>query len=61
MNALALDVNVAAPAELVWHAWTRADRVTHFFAPKANLDLRVGGAYELFWDLLCCAPDQRSA
>jgi len=41
---------VAASQEIVWWAWTYTDRVTAFFAPAANIEARLGGAYELFFD-----------
>ena len=35
----------------VWNAWTTEEGIKSFFAPACNLDLRVGGAYEMLWDL----------
>jgi uncharacterized protein YndB with AHSA1/START domain len=37
--------------ESAWKTWTTAEGVTSFFAPKVNIDPRVGGPYELFFDL----------
>jgi len=39
------------PVDVAWQAWTTAEGVSSFFAPKANVESRVGGAYELFFDL----------
>lgn len=40
------------PASLaeVWDAWTTVRGVTSFFAPKAKLELAIGGAYEMYFD-----------
>jgi uncharacterized protein YndB with AHSA1/START domain len=37
--------------ESAWKTWTTPEGVSSFFAPKANIDARVGGPYELFFDL----------
>ena len=34
----------------VWDAWTTTRGVEAFFAPKANVELRKGGPYELYFD-----------
>ena len=38
-------------AETAWKTWTTTEGVTGFFAPKANIEARVGGRYELLFDL----------
>lgn len=38
-------------AETAWKTWTTTEGVTSFFAPKANIEARVGGRYELLFDL----------
>jgi uncharacterized protein YndB with AHSA1/START domain len=45
------EVTVNAPIEEVWNAWTKSDGATRFFAPRARIELAVGGSYELFFDL----------
>jgi uncharacterized protein YndB with AHSA1/START domain len=40
---------VAAPLEEVWSRWTTEDGLTRFFARAVNLDLRVGGNYEILF------------
>jgi uncharacterized protein YndB with AHSA1/START domain len=45
------EVTVNAPIEEVWNAWTSNDGATRFFAPKARIELAVGGSYELYFDL----------
>ena len=43
---------VILPASLaeVWDAWTTVPGVTTFFAPKAKVELTIGGAYEMYFD-----------
>ncbi len=40
---------VPAPREEVWRAWTTTEGALTFFAPRARIELRLGGAYELLW------------
>jgi uncharacterized protein YndB with AHSA1/START domain len=49
-DTLSYEVNIDAPVDLVWQAWTTREGIKSFFAPDCNLDLRVGGAYELFFN-----------
>ncbi len=42
------EVTVSASLADVWHAWTTAEGMATFFAPQANIELRMGGAYEPF-------------
>ena len=43
---------VIVPTSLaeVWDAWTTVPGVTSFFAPKARLELAIGGPYEMCFD-----------
>lgn len=50
MEAVETQVLVKAPREVVWWAWTRAERITQWFAPAATIDPRPGGAFELFFN-----------
>lgn len=43
-------VEVDAPPEVVFDAWTRTEGITTFFAPKAKIDAVEGGAFELYFD-----------
>jgi len=43
--------NVNANIEDVWNAWTTEEGVKSFFAPACNIDLKVGRAYEMLFDL----------
>jgi len=42
-------VDVPAPVSTVWRAWTTADWIKSFFAPAANIELKPGGAYEIYF------------
>jgi len=48
--AIRVEVTVDAPLEDVWIAWSTAEGAETFLAPRANIDMRVGGAYELFFN-----------
>ncbi|MHC1739597.1 MAG: SRPBCC domain-containing protein [Anaerolineaceae bacterium] len=50
-KALSFEVIVDAPIESVWDAWTTVEGVTSFFAPECKIELRPGGAYEMYFDL----------
>ncbi len=39
---------VDAPLEDVWHAWTTEEGITAFWGVESNIDLRIGGPYELY-------------
>lgn len=42
---------MTVPIPRVWDTWTTVEGVVSFFAPKANIELRADGAYELCFDL----------
>lgn len=42
------EVTVSATLEEVWVAWTTSEGIASFFSPESNIELRVGGPYELF-------------
>ena len=43
-------VVVAAPIEAVWQAWTSKAGIESFFAPEAEVEPRVGGAFHIHID-----------
>ncbi|HKV40569.1 MAG TPA: SRPBCC domain-containing protein [Blastocatellia bacterium] len=43
------EVVVNAPLQEVWNTWTTSEGVETFFAPKANIQLESGGAYEVLF------------
>ena len=45
------EVVVNATLEQVWQTWTTRNGVETFFAPKANIDFKIGGMYEMLFDL----------
>lgn len=45
-------IEVAASLDEAWDAWTTRDGIRSFFAPDANVDPRVGGAFEIYIDPL---------
>ena len=45
------EINVPAPLTEVWRAWTTKEGTESFFAPRCNIDLKPGGAYEMLFDL----------
>lgn len=49
-RAIDKDVLVSAPIELVWQSWTTREGVESFFAPEAEIDARVGGAFHIHFD-----------
>jgi uncharacterized protein YndB with AHSA1/START domain len=42
---------IPAAVEEVWRAWTTEEGARAFFAPECHIDLRPGGAYEMYFDL----------
>ena len=45
------EVVVNASVNNVWEVWTTSKGAITFFAPKANIQLSRGGAYEMFFNL----------
>jgi len=43
------EVTITAPIDLVWHAWTIADRVKEWFAPQVIVEPKESGAFELYF------------
>lgn len=51
-RALNKEVIVPAPLAAVWQSWTTKAGVESFFAPEAEIDARVGGAFHIHFDPL---------
>lgn len=49
------EITVRAPLDDVWRAWTTAEGVKSFFGRDAVIELRIGGKYEVYFDL--AAPE----
>ena len=51
-RAIDKEVTVAAPVAAVWQSWTSKAGIESFFAPQAEIDPRVGGAFHIHFDPL---------
>ena len=51
-RAIEHEVLVAATVEKVWDSWTTSAGVKTFFAPDANVERRVDGPYQIYFDPL---------
>ena len=42
---------IAIPTRIseVWNAWTLKEELTKFFAPEAEIELKLGGKYEMYF------------
>lgn len=59
-TAIRVERTVNAPVEAVWRAWTTNEGAQEFFARKTNIELRIGGPYEILF-LPENPPGQRGA
>jgi uncharacterized protein YndB with AHSA1/START domain len=60
VRVLTAEVEVKAPVEKVWKAWTTPEGLKTFFAPDSNVEPRIDGLYEiLFWP--AAKPGERGA
>ncbi|MCJ7716477.1 MAG: SRPBCC domain-containing protein, partial [Anaerolineales bacterium] len=48
---ISCEITVPAAVPEVWQAWTTEAGVESFFSLKSKIDLRPGGAYEMFFNL----------
>jgi uncharacterized protein YndB with AHSA1/START domain len=52
VRSLVLDTVVAAPPHAVWEAWASRDGIASWWnPPRSHIELRVGGPFELYFDL----------
>lgn len=49
-RSIVLEATVDAPIEEVFRLWTTAAEIPKFFAPKAVIEPRLGGRYEMIFD-----------
>jgi uncharacterized protein YndB with AHSA1/START domain len=49
-RSLNKEVVVQATVDQVWEAWTTKEGIVSFFAPSAEVDARVGGAFHIHMD-----------
>ncbi|MBI5255026.1 MAG: SRPBCC domain-containing protein [Burkholderiales bacterium] len=59
-RSLDKEVLVPAPVAAVWASWTTREGIRGFFAPDAEIDARVGGAFHIHIDPLA-APGRKGA
>jgi len=59
-RAIDKEAVVAATPEQVWDAWTTRDGIVSFFAPDAEIEPRVGGAFHIFINPLA-SPGMKGA
>lgn len=45
-----VEATVDAPSAAVWREWTTSEGAQEFFAPRANIQLAIGGPYEIYFD-----------
>jgi len=52
IRSLSKEVEVGAPRREVWDAWTSDDGVKSWWGPpRSNVELRIGGPFEIFFSL----------
>jgi uncharacterized protein YndB with AHSA1/START domain len=59
-RVLTTELEVNAPLEKAWKAWTTPEGVKSFFAPGCNIELKVDGLYEIFFSP-AARPGERGA
>ena len=59
-RAIDKQVEIAASLDQAWAAWTTREGIVSFFAPDAEIDPRVGGAFHIHIDPLA-APGLKGA
>ena len=45
-----IETAIDSSVDSIWEAWTKNELITKWFSPEANIEPRVGGAFELFFD-----------
>jgi uncharacterized protein YndB with AHSA1/START domain len=45
-----IEAIIHSSVDSLWDAWTKNDVITKWFSPEANIEPRVGGSFELFFD-----------
>jgi len=49
-RAIHKEITLPAPVDKVWKAWTTEQGIKCFFATACKIDMKVGGAYEIYFD-----------
>lgn len=50
-RTITLEITIPASRTMVWQAWTTEEGARTFFAPACKIDLKPGGAYEMYFNL----------
>ncbi len=50
-KAIVKEAIVTATINDVWNAWTTTEGVNTFFSPDAKVELRIGGPFEIYFDM----------
>lgn len=50
-RAIRKEAIIPAPVDSVWHLWTTSDGLESFLAEKANVELRPGGPFEIYFSM----------
>jgi uncharacterized protein YndB with AHSA1/START domain len=48
---ISFQISIPASRTKAWRAWTTEEGARTFFAPKCKIDLKPGGAYEMYFNL----------
>jgi len=43
------EIVISSRISTVWNAWTVKEELIKFFAPEAEIDLKIGGKYEMYF------------
>lgn len=57
-RAIDKEVVIDASADTAWAAWTTREGITSFFAPEAEIDPRVGGAFHIYFNPFASPGDK---
>ena len=49
MKILKKSVSVKANPERLWRMWTDENEISKFFSSKAKIELKIGGAFEMYF------------
>ena len=49
-RAIDKEIIVAAPPQVVWQSWTTKAGIESFFAPEAEIEAKVGGAFHIHFN-----------
>jgi uncharacterized protein YndB with AHSA1/START domain len=49
-RAIVKQVQVSAPVESVWQAWTTTEGIKTFFAPDGHVEARVDGPFQIYFN-----------